>query len=873
MSTQTAMRCSLISNMNIRRLISIMAATTILSCAAPAMAQTTPAFRVPIGQESAASTVNAAWIWAERVSNCDNTCGAGNRTTSYECQNAADFDFSGGGYGLPEADASCTAKVGPKPAPVGQTCSNYSGCTYDWVKPAVVKTPIPLGANPVGRVGCGNVNNVFSPYCQRGSGSNAVQMAKGDYRFCSSDTPDYNEVAAGEADALGFNRDGIETNACNTTDHDWKAEPSQWSDTAPWSSDCSNTATQTRVVSCTRRFDGSTPANADAACGTANKPAASRTAGRYGSCGYKAVNPSGWGAWASACSASTTRTRHSQCQRSNDGGQIVGDSECTSRGVTLDESESGSNYSGCSSSWRTGAWTSYDSSCGTNATRTRAVTCNRDLDNAAQPDSACSSTPRPAASESAPQYQNCGYTPVNPGAWGAWASGCSSSTTRTRQYQCQRSNDGGQIVPDGECLGRQVGLTETQTGANYASCGYTFSVGGWSGWNSTCSSSATRTRGVTCVRSDGAAVADAECTNRGIGRPASSETQGVYDSCGYVPRETSRSTCNMQGQQTVTWDCTRSVDGATGFPASYCGKQPSETAACTPPYTWGWSAGGWSGYNSGCSASATRTRPVTCVRNDGYTDSDQFCNAGTRPTSSETAAQYGSCGYAAGGNASRSDWSSTCSSASTRNAHYQCIRSDGTPVADGECTNRGVGLDATETAPIYSGCGYSVEATTPFGACTNGTQSRSVQCRRSDGVLVDNSFCGNGGTQSQACTAAAPACYSPSTYGLTTMRREGGSNFTGNNGTYSYTATTQNQNQYACGQTLTGYVNVTNGGVTQRVSASCSASSSSPGSCSAQQTTNVGGKDFAVWVRISSYSATMQSCTVNVSLVNPPATC
>jgi hypothetical protein len=683
--------------MNMRKMMSIMAATTMLSCATPVLAQTTPAFRVPIGQESAASTVNAAWIWAERVSSCDNTCGPGKRMTTYECQNAADFDFSGGGYGLPEPEANCSANAGPKPASDEQSCSNYSGCSYDWVKPGVVKTPVPLGSNPVGRIGCGNVNNVFSPYCQRGTGGTAVQMAKADYRFCSSDTPDYNDVAAGQADALGYDRTLVEENACNTTDHFWTAEPVKWNDSDPWSSECSNTATQTRVVTCTRRFDGSKPANPDAACGTADKPAASRTGARYGSCSYKAVRPGAWGDWASTCSASTTRTRTNSCQRINAKGEIVTDdvatSECTSRGIQLTETETGSNYAGCTSSWKAGEWSGFSSSCSPTATRARPVTCNRDLDGAAQPDASCTASTRPISSESQGQYGGCTY--------------------------------------------------------NYA-------LGDWSNWSSNCSNTSTRTRSVVCQRSDGASLRDSipdnECTSRGIGKPASSETQGMYGSCSYTPRVTGRTTCTMQKQQTVTWGCTRDLDGV-GVATSYCGKPASEVVACTPAYTWDWTAGAWSGYSSGCSATANRTRTVTCQRNDGAADADQNCNAATRPASSETVAQYGSCGYNAGGAVTQGAWSSTCSANATRTSTSQCVRSDGAVVANAECTNRGIALTTTQTTPVYSGCGYSVESSNPWSACTpSGTQTRSVTCRRSDGTVVDNSFCGNNGTQTQACT-------------------------------------------------------------------------------------------------------------------------
>src|SRR3546814_5562638 len=91
---------------------------------------------------------------------------------------------------------------------------------------------------------------------------------------------------------------------------------------------------------------------------------------------YSRVNPASWSAWSSTCSPNATRTRTYDCRRSD--GTIVPDGECTSRGISLSESETGAVYSGCSYNWQTGAWSGYNSSCSANATRTRSVTCRRE---------------------------------------------------------------------------------------------------------------------------------------------------------------------------------------------------------------------------------------------------------------------------------------------------------------------------------------------------------------------------------------------------------------------------------------------------------------------------------------------------------------
>src|SRR3546814_4962826 len=112
-----------------------------------------------------------------------------------------------------------------------------------------------------------------------------------------------------------------------------------------WSSDvCSSdlaNATRTRSVTCRRDPLGTTVP--DGNCSGA-KPAASEVAAQYGGCSYSAVNWSGWSAWSSTCSPTATRVQSAQCRRSD--GTIVAASECTSRGISLSQSETAPNYSG-----------------------------------------------------------------------------------------------------------------------------------------------------------------------------------------------------------------------------------------------------------------------------------------------------------------------------------------------------------------------------------------------------------------------------------------------------------------------------------------------------------------------------------------------
>src|SRR5690606_6498453 len=142
------------------------------------------------------------------------------------------------------------------------------------------------------------------------------------------------------------------------------------------------------------------------------------------------------------------RTRTAECLRSD--GTVVANSECTSRGVSLSAtSETEARYGSCTYSAEFGSWSGWTSDCSSTATRTRSVQCRRS-DGTVVADSECSSrgfslTP---VSETSARYGSCTYSAVNPTAWSAWASGCSTSTTRTRTFQCRRSN--GDIVAASE---------------------------------------------------------------------------------------------------------------------------------------------------------------------------------------------------------------------------------------------------------------------------------------------------------------------------------------------------------------------------------------------------------------------------------------
>ena len=150
--------------------------------------------------------------------------------------------------------------------------------------------------------------------------------------------------------------DLTETESCVT--YSW--QQSGWEN---WNSTCSANATRDAIYVCKSSAGNTTVA--DSFC-SGNKPTNSESSPIYSGCGYSAAN---WTNPANpTCSAANSETQTADCRRGD--GTIVGDSECTSRSVSLTRTVNNSaDYSGCgytAVNWS--GWT-YASTCSTNTTR------------------------------------------------------------------------------------------------------------------------------------------------------------------------------------------------------------------------------------------------------------------------------------------------------------------------------------------------------------------------------------------------------------------------------------------------------------------------------------------------------------------------
>lgn len=206
------------------------------------------------------------------------------------------------------------------------------------------------------------------------------------------------------------------------------------------------------------------------------------------------------------------------------------------------------------------------------------------------------------------------------------------------------------------------------------------------------------------------------------------------------------------GSQTQTVECRRSADNVA-VPDSYCtGSRPASVRACNlqactagSTHSWNWTD--WGDCDKTCGG-GTRSRQVVCqVNGSGAPVADSFCSSTPKPSTTM------SCATDACTSPTTYKWEVTpgvCSvqcGGGTATDTVVCKKSDGSTVGEQFCsatpkppTTRTCGTDACPN-PAYT---YTWEPQA-WGICSkecgDGTRTRSVACKRNDGVYVDPSYC------------------------------------------------------------------------------------------------------------------------------------
>ena len=235
------------------------------------------------------------------------------------------------------------------------------------------------------------------------------------------------------------------------------------------------------------------------------------------------------------------------------------------------------------------------------------------------------------------------------GAWsyGSWApaNGC-GATTQTRSAACNNTagsgtqtqavtclRDDGTTVANSYCTGTAPATSASCTPTSTTVCGteaavsqavtltdtcsYSWGTGAWSAPSSTCSAAAVETRSVSCVRSDGTAVATSYCSGSA---PASSQTLSILTGCSYSWSAGAWGSCTggSYGWAYTAWTPTTGCGPTTQTRQGTCG---------------------------GVASSGSQSRSVTCVSASGSVVANSQCT-GSAPASTQA------CTPAAGSSAS-----------------------------------------------------------------------------------------------------------------------------------------------------------------------------------------------------------------------------
>lgn len=436
-----------------------------------------------------------------------------------------------------------------QPGPAGrENGSNFSNCTYNWRSGdwSQYDSNCSVNATRTRTNSCQRsdetiVDNSLCDPSKEPPTSESMEIISGcGYQWVSGDYGEWSSTCSNRAtrdrDVSCRRSDGVTVadNLCagekpqtRETDDVATSCTYQW-EAGDWvqANACGTNNTRTRQVVC-RRSDGT--AAAESFC-SGEKPITSDTVNDFSGCTYN-WQPNEWGAWDNTCSATANRTRTASCFRSDE--TPADPSLCEGKPLPV-LTDTQAVYTGCEKVWTTTNWSNYNSTCSATATRTRSVGCNEIRPSGAVPVALgfCDSATRPASSESTAIYTGCVNTWIT-GSWGwngvtnATSNTCSLSAQQTRTVQCQsRLTDGTLVfVADSNCTTTKP--STTQIVGSFSTCQYSWLTSDWGPYNSTCSTNATRTRTVTCRRSDeqNTVVPDPSCTVQLSGaKPSTSQT-------------------------------------------------------------------------------------------------------------------------------------------------------------------------------------------------------------------------------------------------------------------------------------------------------------------------------------------------------------
>jgi len=375
------------------------------------------------------------------------------------------------------------------------------------------------------------------------------------------------------------------------------------------------------------------------------------------------------------------------------------------------------------------------------------------------------------------------------GSFAACTPACSATSSQTRNVACTGSD--ASSLDDGYCVNAGVKPALSQACADYSTCSYSWSQGGFGSCTTTCGTG-TQAQTVTCQRGDGTTMPDASCSGQ---KPDASQSCTVYSGCAAPtasivctpnPSYTGASVtctptlggnyascswnfgdgytvtgCSPQAHSfaskatfTVEMDVTGTNSLQTvaatkgvqvfsavaanfavssplvaGIAATFTSTSTGDVASCAWDFGDGTTASTCTASHSFADATQ-RTVKLTVTGKGGDTSIKSL--SVTPLIASWVSGAYGSC-------------TAACSASSSQTRSVTCIGSDSSTLADAYCASAGAKPATNQTCADYTACTYSW-VQTGYGTCQYLWQPATVSCQRSDGTTVADSYC-NAGTK------------------------------------------------------------------------------------------------------------------------------
>ena len=425
------------------------------------------------------------------------------------------------------------------------------------------------------------------------------------------------------------------------------------------------------------------------------------------------VSSGTYGTCANACGASTQPLVSYACLDTVGG--IVDSSHCTAPANT----KSCTSTATCQYTAQNVTYGTCSASCGTSTKPVNSTwTCLRS-DGVTVAQSFCQP---PTATQSCTDFSQCQTTGVT---YSACSNTCGAGTEHETGYSCVDAH--GNPVPIGDCTapGNQscVGTTTCTYGVHnvtYTACA------------AACGSSTqTLNSNWTCVRSDGVTVAQSFCTP-----PVGTESCTNYSLCSAtnITYGNCSTTCGSGSKPVSSFSCV-DTHGNTVLNAD-CPTPAAQACSSTTGCTYAPASVTYGTCAAACGTSSqTLNAGWTCKRSDGTTVAQSFC---TPPAATESCNSYSLC---TASNVTYGACQTTCGSSTAPVASFTCKDTQGHTVANSECTT-----PAPQACSSYTGCSFSPQNITYSAcpaACGSATQTLNAgwTCQRSDGTTVAQSNC------------------------------------------------------------------------------------------------------------------------------------